>query len=207
MLCQQLKRWRSVVSSRVKADHLTMLGIPLEMGYTCPQFEHTIFPSSTCIWRHPNQSQTNDDEILGTYFEENMMKSPEEVVIDHIRLFQRQRSIAYLRNCTFHICSYIIAWWCTCLAASTRAAHSILGRKPRRKSGLNSASCSSIWTSLNAKGKLLEVQFFTWHARRLWVIKRTMKAETKDKSSYCVTSSFMLRCVPHHHRFRRKSFF
>lgn len=62
----------------------------------------------------------------------------------------------------------------TCLAASTNAFHSILGMKPFKNSGLNSASRNSIWTSLNSRGKLLEVQPFTWHASRLWVIRRTI---------------------------------
>ena len=38
---------------------------------------------------------------------------------------------------------------------------SIFGKKPREKSGLNPASRSSIWMSLNVNGKLLEVQFVT----------------------------------------------
>ena len=62
----------------------------------------------------------------------------------------------------------------TSLAAPTNAPHSIFGKKPLKKSGLNSASRSSIWTSLNINGKLLDVQFLTWQASRLWVIKRTM---------------------------------
>lgn len=62
----------------------------------------------------------------------------------------------------------------TCRAALTRACHSSFGMNVLTKSGLNSASRSSIWTSFNSRGKLLDVHPFAWQASRLCVIKRTI---------------------------------
>jgi hypothetical protein len=62
------------------------------------------------------------------------------------------------------------------------ASHSILGRKPRRKSGLKSASLRASFTLESLSGKLLVVQPLAWHARRLWVMSRTMTARREGRA-------------------------
>ena len=77
-------------------------------------------------------------------------------------------------------------------AASTRAGHSRRGRKPRRKSALNSASRSSTETSWKRRGKLLDVQPFAWHARRLCVMRRTMVVEKDERKARALLK--VIRC-------------
>ena len=55
----------------------------------------------------------------------------------------------------------------TALAVSTNASHSSLCQKPFRNASFSSASRTSSWTSLSARGKLLDVQVLTWQARTL----------------------------------------
>ncbi|KAI0002531.1 hypothetical protein BJV74DRAFT_605415 [Russula compacta] len=59
----------------------------------------------------------------------------------------------------------------------------ILGRKPRRKSGLKSASRRASLTLVSFRGKLFVVQPLAWHARRLWVIRRTMAAQQQREGN------------------------
>ena len=65
----------------------------------------------------------------------------------------------------------------TCLAVSTKAFHSIFGKKFLTNSGLSSCSFNSIETSLNCRGKLFCVHPFAWHANRLCVISRTIASD------------------------------
>lgn len=80
----------------------------------------------------------------------------------------------------------------TSFAVSTSAFHSSLGKKPFKKSALNSASRISTLTSLNCSGKLFVLQFFAWQARTLCVIRRTMMAVEKKKENYLPERVMML---------------
>ena len=125
------------------------------------------------------------------------MKCFQKIIIEHLWLLQRQRRVTHLTKKKLirrRRGSYTGIQTRTSRAAPTNAGQSILGKKPLRKSGLNSASLSSIRTSLNSNGKLSDVQPLAWHARRLCVIRRTIVDVFR-----VFRRQFIIKCDHHHH--------
>ena len=81
-------------------------------------------------------------------------------------------------------------FWITCIAVFTKACHSNLPRIFWRKAGWNSASTSSTSTSSKRRGKLLSLQFLTWHWSMLWVMRRMMKTDSSKWLCLCLCFIF-----------------
>jgi len=69
-----------------------MFGIPFSMGYSCLQFGQIITPSST--WILPKKIESIRTISIDMTFEtadleQNVMKTLQEIVIEHLRHFER----------------------------------------------------------------------------------------------------------------------
>jgi hypothetical protein len=120
-----------------------------------------------------------------TDFEKHTVQLLQKVIVEHFWLLRGKRGVADLmkKKPRLGYGNEKRTRLVTSREAWMSAFHSILGRKPRRKSGLKSASRRASFTSESLRGKLLVVQPLAWHARRLWVMSRTMAAGREEKKA------------------------
>jgi hypothetical protein len=146
-------------------DLRTMFGIPLRIGYTCPQFGQVIAPSSICICSRKEIEFELNSTIKCCRSDSPPVERGVVVSRTHHRPSRVPPPATTYRLASVHIgisvnfeLTRIHVTTLTCFAALTNAAHSIFGINPLKKSGLNSASRSSTCASFICSGKLLDVQ-------------------------------------------------
>lgn len=172
-----------------------MFGIPLDMGYMWLQFWQTIAPSVTWIWKKVSTDLKKRSGYLFTSIKTwwSFWSSSSSIMSGCSGGSDVSPTSMASHEPLTQTC---YAFARTCFAAFTNAVHSNRDSIFRMKSGLNSASCSSTWTSWNTSGKLFVVHPLTWHASKLWVISRTMVAVNiaSDEKVCKIVLGFFSKC-------------